>query len=49
MLSEHFSNDLGNDQVVEVRLVPGDVCSLPDLARRANERALRKNSFAQGC
>jgi hypothetical protein len=32
MLSERLSNDLGNDQVVEVRLVPGEVYPPPDLA-----------------
>jgi hypothetical protein len=31
------------------RCLRGEVYPSPDLARRANERALRKDSFAQGC
>jgi hypothetical protein len=44
MPSERLIDDLDNGQVVEVRLAPGEVYPRPDLARLANEQALRKNS-----
>ena len=45
ILPERFIDGLGIGEAVEVDLSCGEVYLPSDLARRANERALRKNAF----